>query len=160
MKKSIILAVVLAVLCSSCVTGWKIEDPDAARFRVSFVEQELTIYDIAARITGCPAVILQGLHFAESSYGKNLDHPGPFDRGPFGLNEKYRSERVKKWGEYNPDCPLQSAIIAGRIVMENYRYLGQLDLAVCAYRQGVGGIRRDGAGLWYYSRVMKAPARV
>lgn len=150
----------LAALCSSCVTGWKIEDPDAARFRVSFLEQELTIYDIASEITGCPAEILRGIHFAESSYGENLDHPGEFDRGPFGLNERFREERTKKWGEYNPDCPLQSAIIAGRIITENRLRLGSDKLAVCAYLQGVHGVRRDGPRLWYYERVVNAPERI
>lgn len=143
--------VILAVLlCSSCVTNIPKDECGA----------DVTIYDIASQITGCPAEILRGIHFAESSYGENLDHPGEFDRGPFGLNERFREERTKKWGEYNPDCPLQSAIIAGRIITENRLRLGSDKLAVCAYLQGVHGVRRDGPRLWYYERVVNAPERI
>ena len=152
MKRILMLLALASVLCSSCGTI-RIEPLDLSG-------PALTIYDIAEALTGCPADILRGIHFAESSYGKNLDHPAPFDRGDFGINEKYHAERAAKWGEYNPDCPLQSAILAGHIIMENFALLGSYDLAICAFRQGVTGVRENGAGLWYAARVRNAPARI
>lgn len=161
MLKRLIPLVLVIGLCLSCRTI-KIELPrwpeETKTFTVDFSEPELTIYDIAEKETGCPARILRGIHFAESSYGKNLKHPNVFDRGHFGLSEKYHTERAKKWGEYNPDCPLQSAIIAGHIFMENLAILGTEDLAICAYRQGVAGVQKNGAELWYYERVLHAPS--
>ena len=161
MIKRILTIALVVVLFSSCGTIRIDPDPFAEDpFSEDPFSEDvaLTIYDIAEGLTGCPAEILRGLHFAESSYGANLDHPGTFDRGPFGLSEKYHAERAAKWGEYNPDCPLQSAIIAGHIIMENRAMLGSYELAVCAFRQGVTGVRRNGAGLWYYDRVIHAPS--
>ena len=147
------------VLCSSCITS-KTNAPrwpdNREEFTVDFSEPEITIYQIAEAVTGAPADIIKGFHFAESSYGKNLNHPNKVDRGPFGLHEDpaYHAERAAEWGEYNPDCPLQAAIIAGYIYMENLKQLGSKEMAICAYRQGVAGVRTNGADLWYYERVI------
>lgn len=145
------------MLCLSCQTSKSDKEPrwpdNRDEFIVDFSEPEITIYQIASAITGAPEDIIKGFHFAESSYGKNLNHPNKMDRGEFGINEKYHAERAAKWGEYNPDCPLQAAIIAGYIYMENLSVLQSEELAVCAYRQGVAGVRTNGAELWYYERV-------
>ena len=154
MKKIILLLAIVSVLCSSCETIRS--KPTVISFR-EFPRPALSIYEIAEQKTGCPAYIVRGLHFAESSYGENTNHPCPFDRGEFGINERYHAERAEKWGEYNPDNALQSAILAGNIIMENLAALGSYDLAVCAYRQGVTGVQRNGADLWYADRVMNAP---
>lgn len=154
MKKIIILLALASALCSSCETLRS--KPTVISF-AEFPRPAKSIYEISEQETGCPADIIRGLHFAESSYGKNTDHPNPFDHGEFGINEQYHEERAKKWGEYNPDNALQSAILAGHIIMENRSLLGSYDLAVCAYRQGVTGVQRNGAELWYAERVMTAP---
>lgn len=134
---------------------FKHEDVCQEQFTVDFEEPELTIYQIASYKTGCPEWILKGIRFAESSYGANIDHPDPYDTGDFGLHEKpsYRAERVEKWGGYNPYCPLDSAIIAGYIIMENYRIMGDMDKAISAYRRGRTGTNRNGIDRLYVDRV-------
>jgi len=159
-KKKILILLLAVVLCLSCQTSKSEKEPrwpdNRDEFIVDFSEPEITIYEIASLVTGAPADIIKGFHFAESSYGKNLNHTNKVDRGPFGLHESaaYHAERAAKWGEYNPDCPLQAAIIAGYIYMENLAVLQSESLAVCAYRQGVSGVRAKGAELWYYNRVV------
>lgn len=116
-----------------------------------------TIYQLAAEKTGAPERIVRGFHFAESSYGQNVNHPDPADVGEFALHEtpEIHAERAAKWGEYNPNDALDSAILAGYIYMENLERLGSEYLAVCSYRQGVRGVREKGPGMWYYLRVVR-----
>lgn len=122
---------------------------------IDFSGQEITIYQIASFRTSCPEWVIKGIRFAESSYGTNCAHPDPLDIGDFGLHElpSYHAERVPKWGEYNPYCPLQSAIIAGNIIMENYRIMGDIDKSISAYRRGRTGTNRDGIDWEYVEKV-------
>lgn len=156
MKRTYLVFVIIFLGFTGCET---LNKPEAKPFTVEFTEPELTIYQIAAEITGCPERILRGIHFAESSYGKNTVHPDPLDIGEFGLHEDpaYHAERAAKWGEYNPWCPLQSAIIAGRIYMENLRIMGNELDAIAAYKQGRRGVRENGRQEWYVERVLSNP---
>ena len=117
----------------------------------------LTIYSLASIITGAPEDLVKGFAFAESSFRPNPEHPDPADKGMFGLHEtpEIHAERARKWGEYDALNPTDAAIIAGRILMDNFARLGDMDLAIAAYRQGVAGVRRDGATGWYVARVRK-----
>lgn len=117
--------------------------------------EAMTIYELSELVTGAPREIVEGLAFAESSKGHNLAHPDPHDVGVFGLHETYHAERSAMWGEYHADNAAEAAIIAGRIIMHNYAELGDMDLAIAAYRQGVEGVRRDGAAGWYVERVRR-----
>lgn len=115
--------------------------------------EAMSIYELSELVTGAPHEIVEGLAFAESSKGRNLNHPDPHDVGVFGLHETYHDERAARWGEYHADNATESAIIAGRIIMHNYRILGDMDLAIAAYKQGVEGVRRNGPERWYIERV-------
>jgi hypothetical protein len=151
MTKPIIYMLLLAgILAGSMAKEKPSRDQD-----MDFSAPELTIYQIASIETGCPEWILEGLRFAESSYGKNIKHPDPLDKGDFGLHESVaiRKERVAKWGEYNPYCPLQSAIIAGHIIMEHYQAMGDMDGAISAYRHGRTGTYKKGIDWKYVDRV-------
>jgi hypothetical protein len=123
---------------------------------VTFDEPELTIYEIAEAITGCPAELLVGFAFAESSNGRNLNHSNPSDRGWFGIHEtkSYHEERARLYGEYNADCPLDSAILTGKLFMTNLKLLGNVNDAICAHNQGPTGVKRDGRREWYLQRVL------
>ena len=169
MKRAYLAFILLFIGYSAFIlSAFYLQKPElqVVPFTVDFEEPELTIYDIASYKTGCPEWVLIGLRFAESSYGKNINHPDPYDTGDFGLHEKpsYRSERVEKWGEYNPYCPLDSAIIAGHIIMENYRIMGDMDKAISAYRRGRTGTNRNGIDWQYVNRVksvqIKNPPRI
>ena len=113
------------------------------------------MYELAEAETGAPAEILRGIAFAESSLGRNTAHPDPHDRGWFGLHETYHAERATQWGEYDADDPCEAAVIAGHVLMSNYHELGDMDKAIAAYRQGVAGVNRDGATMWYVERVRR-----
>jgi hypothetical protein len=120
--------------------------------------ENVSIYEVAEMITGAPAEILRGIAFAESSGGRNMNHPDPLDVGVFGLHESasYHQERTKKWGEYDASNPQQAAIIAGHLYRENLKLLGNSDLAIAAHMQGPTGVRRNGACTWYIARVRGA----
>lgn len=151
MYTALVLNCLATLLCVS-VTVWEYVNENKA---VSFTEPELTIYQIASHKTGCPEWILKGIRFAESSYGTNCAHPDPLDIGDYGLHEtpEYHAERATKYGEYNPYCPLQSAIIAGHIIMEHYEKMGDMEQAISAYRHGRVGTYRNGIDWQYVSRV-------
>jgi len=147
MQKLIIILASLFVL--SC------ERYHVEGYVVNFDEPELTIYQIASMETGCPEWVLVGLRYAESSFGKNINHPDPYDTGDYGLHERpsYRAERVEMCGDYNPYCPLDSAIVAGHIIMEHYEKMGDMEQAISAYRHGRVGTYRNGIDWQYVSRV-------
>lgn len=147
MQKLIIILSILLVL--SC------ERYHVEGYVVNFDEPELTIYQIASIETGCPEWVLVGLRYAESSFGKNIEHPDEYDTGDYGLHEKpsYRAERVEMCGDYNPYCPLDSAIVAGHIIMEHYEKMGDMEQAISAYRHGRVGTYRNGIDWQYVSRV-------
>lgn len=144
------LVILSAVLLSSSALYQPPPPPTQERAR-----EAMTIYALSELVTGAPREIVEGLAFAESSKGRNTRHPDPHDVGVFGLHETYHAERAARWGEYHADNATEAAIIAGRIIMHNYAQLGDMDLAIAAYRQGVEGVKRDGAARWYIERVRR-----
>ena len=115
-----------------------------------------TEYTVASYASGCPEWVLHGIAFAESSERDDAIGDGGESVGRFQLREVYHGARAARWGEYDPRDSVQAGIIAGFIVMDNLAALGSLDLAIAAYRQGVAGVRRDGASAWYVERVKGA----
>ena len=115
-----------------------------------------TEYTVASYATGCPEWVLRGIAFAESSERDDAIGDGGQSIGRFQLREIYHEARAARWGEYDPRDPTEAGIIAGRIIMDNLAQLGDLDLAIAAFRQGVEGVRRDGATAWYVERVKGA----
>jgi len=115
-----------------------------------------TEYTVASYASGCPEWVLHGIAFAESSERDDAIGDGGESVGRFQLREVYHASRAARWGEYDPRDSVQAGIIAGLIIMDNLAALGSLDLAIAAYRQGVGGVRRDGATGWYVERVKGA----
>lgn len=118
-----------------------------------------TQYTVASHATGCPEWVLQGLHYAESSCGTNLNHPDPNDVGEYGLNQRFQEERDRKFGRLDPREPVQAGILAGLIIMDNLAQLGDIDLAIAAYKQGPTGVREDGPLAWYVERVISGGGR-
>ena len=58
MKRFLLLLTLSAILCSGCGIA-------ALTPVIVFDEPELTIYQIASALTGCPESILRGIAFAE-----------------------------------------------------------------------------------------------
>lgn len=151
MKKLALLLTLSAILCSGCLSS----KPAEPEFVVTFDEPELTIYQIAAILTGCPERILRGIAFAESTYNPDAIGDDGDSIGLCQINERYHAERAALYGEYNPFDPLDSLIIAAWIYADNLRALGDERLAICAHRQGVAGVLNNGPTDWYYQRVIK-----
>ena len=116
----------------------------------------VSIYDLAEYATGAPAEILRGIAFAESSERDDAIGDGGESIGRFQFRRKYQAERDQKYGALDPRDPVQSAILAGLVYMDNLLALGSVELAIAAHRQGVAGVRRDGPSAWYCERVMGA----
>ena len=115
----------------------------------------IDIYTIAEEITGCPSFILYGIASAESDFTANAIGDGGKSLGMFQINETFRDIRVAKYGEYNPFNPIDSAIIAGFIMAENLAVYPDYHQAICAYRQGIGGVKKNGAMTWYSEKVLE-----
>jgi len=116
----------------------------------------LTIYEKAEKATGAPAKVLQAIAIVESDELDNAIGDEGKSRGRMQLNETFRAERVKKYGNYDPNDPEQSVKVSGFIFVENLQRLRSLDAAIAAHRQGVCGIRKHGITSWYVDRVKKA----
>ena len=115
-----------------------------------------TEYTVASHASGCPEWVLHGLAFAESSERDDAIGDGGQSIGRYQLREIYHEARAARWGEYDPRDPTEAGIIAGLIYMENLAALGNEDDAIAAYRQGIGGVRKNGATEWYVERVKEA----
>lgn len=116
--------------------------------------REYTTYEIAAEITGCPEYILRGIAFAESTFKIDAVGDDGMSLGRYQINEKYHDYYASLYGEYNPFCPLDSAILTGRIFMDNLLALGDIEDAIAAHRQGRTGVRNNGRTQWYVDRVL------
>jgi len=171
MKRIFIFAPVIFLFSSVSIfhpptNNWKAKNRDS-----------ISIYEYGQIRSGAPCEILRGLAFAESSGGKNITHTDPMDRGWFGLHEDrhLRAERIWRWGEYNPDDPCQAAVIAGHIIMRNYKYFmgvrkacinqlhgeamreldSPMDQSISAYNQGIVGYHRRGLNSAYVDMVRR-----
>ena len=97
MKRAFLAFILLFIGYSAFIlSAFYLQKPElqVVPFTVDFEEPELTIYQIASYKTGCPEWVLVGLRYAESSFGKNIDHPDKYDTGDYGLHERpsYRAE--------------------------------------------------------------------
>lgn len=126
------------------------------RYVIAIDLSPVTIYEIAERATGAPAWILRGIAFAESSERDDAIGDDGESIGRFQFRRAFQAERDAKYGALDPRDPIQSAILAGLVYMDNLRALGSVELAIAAHRQGVAGVRRDGASGWYVERVRGA----
>jgi len=152
MKKVLFLTVTIAaVLASGCMSA-HLDDRNAP---ILFDEPELTIYQIAAGLTGCPESILRGIAFAESTYNPGAVGDDGVSIGLCQINERFHAERAAAYGEYNPWCPLDSLVIAGRLYVDNLAALGDARLAITAHKMGRSGARL-GEVTWYVDRVLRA----
>lgn len=115
-----------------------------------------TVYEVAVLGTIVPARLLRAIAIVESAERDNATGDDGISIGRYQLNERFHAERAERWGEYDPRDPLAAGIIAARILEDNYCQLGDWTLAICAYRQGVTGVRRHGATMWYAERIRRA----
>ena len=117
--------------------------------------------EAAAIKTGAPEATLRGIRWTESSNRPNPKHIDPLDRGAYGLHESaaYHAERTRLYGEYDALDPYDAAYVTARLYADALAALGDPDAAICAHKQGVTGVKRDGALGWYLERVKKGATR-
>jgi hypothetical protein len=123
-------------------------------FVVEFNEPEVSIYQLAENATGCPEELLRGFAFVESSYNQFAIGDDGRSHGLTQSNEIFHDYYASLWGEYNPFDALDSLILAGRIYTKDLKTTGSTCQAICAHRQGVTGVRRNGCTKWYLNRVL------
>jgi soluble lytic murein transglycosylase-like protein len=104
---------------------------------------------LAHPVVAVPLSLLWGIARAESGFDPLAVSPDGRDRGMFQLRRDFDEAR----GVIDPFDPVESVGHAVRILEDARARLGSWDLAVAAYRQGVRGVRRDGATRWYVARV-------
>ena len=112
-------------------------------------------YAAACAGTIVPPWLLRAVAVVESGERDDAIGDDGVSIGRYQLNETYHAERAAKWGEYDPADPIGAGRIAARVLEDCYRALCDWMLAICAYRQGVRGVRVNGPALWYWERVRR-----
>jgi hypothetical protein len=119
-----------------------------------FIEP-IDCFEYAESVTGFSAEVLRGIAATESRFKVKVVGDGGMSLGMFQLHSRWHEERVKKWGDFDPTDPYESAVIAARIMQENLRaFEGDLRKAVAAYNQGVSGVLRRGVIQQYVDEVL------
>jgi hypothetical protein len=147
--KKIAILFVIAILFTSC--------SKYVPFTVDLSGHEYTTYEIASIVSGCPVEILQGMAFAESTTNQDAIGDDGISTGRFQINERFHAYYAKLYGEYNQWCPLDTAILTGKIYMADLAYFGNKEDAIAAHRQGRTGVRTNGRDEWYVERVLNYP---
>lgn len=148
MKAKYFFLLVIALLISSSSVF-----PPIRWIPVENETEVLSVYEMAEIVTGAPADILRGIAITESNENDRAIGDDGISKGRMQINETFHNERAKKYGDYDPFSPLDAAIIAGYIFMENFSRLKDSDSAIAAHRQGVRGVRENGPADWYVKRV-------
>lgn len=140
--KAVAALIALLLLCGSSI--YSAPPPQAQRRAAS-----VSIYDGYKT----PAAILRGIARAESDETDSAIGDDGISIGRMQLNERFHALRAAAWGEYDPRNPFDAIRIADHILQDDYGYFHSWPLAVAAYRQGIAGVLRDGATMWYVERV-------
>lgn len=149
-----LILIVLFLVLAACTGSFSVQASFARASAPERSNREYTTYQIAAEATGCPEYILRGIAFAESTFRADAIGDDGMSIGRYQINDKYHEYYAEQYGEYNPFCPLESAILTGRIFMDNLLALGSIEDAIAAHRQGRTGVRNNGRTQWYVDRVL------
>lgn len=143
-------------------------EPEVVLVESSFLEGEfdlvsfysmnsdlVDVYSLVESLTGVSADILRGIARVESDERDYVVGDDGISVGRMQINERWREERVRKYGEYDPRDAFDAVFITAKIFNDNLKILGSEDLAIAAHRQGVNGVLKNGASEWYIDRVRK-----
>lgn len=111
----------------------------------------------ASSLAGIAPIYLSAVYYNESTCGRYLDHPDPYDTGPFALHERpeYHWERAHRWGKYDAMDYEQSAYIAAMILADHNAALGCWDATLSAYRKGRTWVEKNGIYWPYVNKARK-----
>jgi hypothetical protein len=104
--------------------------------------------------TGCPAWILKGLGITESSM--RVDAVGDFGNaeGAYQIHKRSKKVWVAAYGKYDPYNLLSAMTLAGKIMKDRLSFFEDPRDAIASYRQGIGGVLKNGRTDWYVDRVI------
>lgn len=141
-------AVILSALCLSSALY---REPISASGRAPF--RTLSLYESATLGTDIPPDLFRALAMAESDEMDSATGDDGASIGRFQLNETFRAERVRIYGEYDPRNPVQAARVAAGILQAHYARFGSWSLALTAYNAGAGYALKHGNRMAYINRV-------
>jgi hypothetical protein len=147
------VSVIMFRVCSNAETFFKNLKDNGNDLKIEGVQEEpelnfmifVDCFEYAELVTGFSAEVLRGIAATESHFRAEAIGDNGMSLGMFQLHSRWHESRVKKWGEFDPIDPFDSAVIAAKIMLENLAVLnGDLRFAIAAYMQGVTGVRRNG----------------
>lgn len=100
-----------------------------------------------------PEWILKGIARTESGERDRSIGDDGVSKGRMQINERFRAERVAKWGRYDPFLPLDAVRIASCVFQENLDYFDNEYLAIAAYQKGRRGVVINGPDPRYVKNV-------
>lgn len=115
--------------------------------------RSFSIYDAAVLGTDIPAELFRALSMAESDEMDSATGDDGASIGRYQINERFRAERVRLYGEYNPRDPRQAGRVAAQILQAYYERFGSWPLALTAYNAGSGYASKIGIRWAYVDRV-------
>jgi len=83
-----------------------------------------------------PAWVLRGIAKTESRENDNAIGDDGVSIGRMQINERFRKDRIARFGWYDPRQPNDSIRVASCIIQENIYQKGTLEMAVEAYNRG------------------------
>jgi len=122
--------------------------------------RSFSIYDAAVLGTDIPAELFRALAMAESGERDSATGDDGASIGRFQLNERFRAERVRLYGEYDPRDPIQAGRVAAQILQAHYERFHSWPLALTAYNAGAGYAIKRGIRWAYVDRVQMMLERI
>lgn len=122
--------------------------------------RSFSIYDEAVLGTDIPSELLRALAMAESGERDSATGDDGASIGRFQINERFRAERVRLYGRYDPRDPRQAGRVAAQILQEHYARFGSWPLALTAYNAGAGYAIKRGIRWAYVNRVQMMIDRI
>jgi len=122
--------------------------------------RSFSIYDAAVLGTDIPAELFRALAMAESSERDSATGDDGASIGRYQINERFRAERVRLYGDYDPRDPRQAGRVAAQILQAHYERFHSWPLALTAYNAGAGYAARRGIRWAYVDRVQMMLGRM
>lgn len=122
--------------------------------------RSFSIYDAAVLGTDIPAELFLALAMAESGERDSAIGDDGASIGRYQINERFRAERVRLYGWYDPRDPIQAGHVAARILQAHYKRFNSWPLALTAYNAGAGYAARRGIRWAYVDRVQMMLGRM
>ena len=122
--------------------------------------RSFSIYDAAVLGTDIPAELFRALAMAESSERDSATGDDGASIGRYQINERFRAERVRLYGDYDPRDPRQAGRVAAQILQAHYERFHSWPLALTAYNAGAGYAIKRGIRWAYVNRVQMMLDRI